>query len=161
MLLADDGLIGYELHRQDHAVPRSGVTLLPPNVVHDGHPVTAHGFRKRVKYLEEQVLDEALIGAAVDAPLVEDRGLLEQVSRLDRALVRGHDREAESRLVLVAERLSATKVALAVRADLESWQRLNVTAFLVSASAADLSAARARAVNRGIPLAVYTRHLHP
>ena len=85
----------------------------------------------------------------------------------------------------------ATKVAVAVRDDLESWQRLNVTAFLVSGitaanphlvgapyadadgqqylrllgvpvlvfegSAADLSAARGRALDRGIPLAVYTR----
>jgi AraC-like DNA-binding protein len=106
LLLVDDGLIGYELDRHDHAAPRSGVTLLPPHVVHDGHPVTAHGFRKRVIYLEEQVLSEALIGAAVDAPLIEDRGLREQVSRLDRALVRGDDREAESRLALVAERLA-------------------------------------------------------
>jgi AraC-like DNA-binding protein len=106
LLLVDDGLIGYELDRHDHAAPRSGVTLLPPHVVHDGHPVTAHGFRKRVLYLEEQVLSEALIGAAVDAPLIEDLGLREQVSRLDRALVRGEDREAESRLALVAERLA-------------------------------------------------------
>lgn len=79
---------------------------------------------------------------------------------------------------------------MAVRDDLQSWQRLNVTAFLVSgitaanpqlvgapyadadgqqylrllgvpvlvfeASAADLSAARNRALDRGIPLAVYT-----
>ena len=45
-------------------------------------------------------------GAAVDAPLIEDRSLREQVSRLDRALLRGDDREAESRLALVAERLA-------------------------------------------------------
>jgi len=106
LLLVDDGLIGYELDRHDHAAPRSGVTLLPPHVVHNGHPVTAHGFRKRVLYLEEQVLSETLIGAAVDAPLIDDRGLREQVSRLDRALVRGDEREAESRLALVAERLA-------------------------------------------------------
>ena len=87
----------------------------------------------------------------------------------------------------------ATKVAVAVRDDLESWQRLNVTAFLVSgitagypqlvgapyadadgqqylrllgvpvlvfeASAGQLAAARRRAVDRGIPLAVYTRDM--
>ncbi len=106
LLLVDDGLIGYELDRHDHAAPRSGVTLLPPHVVHDGYPVTSHGFRKRVLYLEEQVLSETLIGAAVDAPLIDDRGLREQVSRLDRALVRGDEREAESRLALVAEHLA-------------------------------------------------------
>ena len=87
----------------------------------------------------------------------------------------------------------ATKVALAVRDDLEPWQRLNVTAFLVSGitaanphlvgapyadadgqrylrllgvpvlvfegSAAALGAAHGRALNRGIPLAVYTREM--
>jgi hypothetical protein len=86
-----------------------------------------------------------------------------------------------------------TKVAVAVRDDLQLWQRLNVTAFLVSgitaanphlvgapyadadgqqylrllgvpvlvyeATAADLSAARGRALDRGIPLAVYTRDM--
>jgi hypothetical protein len=37
--------------------------LLPPHVVHDGHAITATGFRKRVVYVEERVLGEALIGA--------------------------------------------------------------------------------------------------
>ena len=87
----------------------------------------------------------------------------------------------------------ATKVAVAVRDDLKLWQRLNVTAFLISgitaasphlvgvpyadadgqqylrllgvpvlvleATAADLSAARGRALDRGIPLAVYTQDM--
>jgi hypothetical protein len=87
----------------------------------------------------------------------------------------------------------ATKVMVAVRDDLELWQRLNVTAFLISgitaanpqlvgapyadadgqqylrllgvpvlvleATAADLSAGRGRALDRGIPLAVYTRDM--
>jgi hypothetical protein len=86
-----------------------------------------------------------------------------------------------------------TKVAVLVRDDLETWQRLNVAAFLVSGitaahpqlvgdpyadgdgqsylallgmpilvfegSAADLAAARERALRRGLPLAVYTRDM--
>ena len=106
LLLVDDGLIGYELDRHGHAAPRSGVTLLPPHVVHDGHSVTAQGFRKRVIYLDEWVLGESLIGAAVDAPLIEDPALREHVSRLDRALVRRDDLECESRLALVVDRLT-------------------------------------------------------
>lgn len=85
----------------------------------------------------------------------------------------------------------ATKIAVVVRDDLESWQRLNVTAFLVSGitaahpalvgdtyedadgqqylrllgvpilvfegSADNLRAARSRALQREIPLAIYTR----
>ncbi len=86
-----------------------------------------------------------------------------------------------------------TKVALLVRDDLETWQRLNVTAFLVSGitaahpelvgqpyrdgegqvylsllgvpvlvfagTAEALRASRQRALQRGIPLAVYTREM--
>lgn len=86
-----------------------------------------------------------------------------------------------------------TKIAIAVRDDLESWQRLNVTAFLVSGitaahpelvgdpyqdadgqqylrllgvpilvfegSADDLRAARSRALQRELPLAIYTRDM--
>lgn len=106
LLLVDDGLIGYDLDRHGHSAHRGGVTLLPPHVPHDGRPVSAHGFRKRVLYLDTDVLGEGLIGAAVDAPHFEDAALREAVSRLDRALVRGDDLEAESRLAVVTERLT-------------------------------------------------------
>ncbi|MGC5165443.1 AraC family transcriptional regulator [Luteimicrobium sp. DT211] len=106
LLVVDDGLIGYELDRHGHAAPRSGVTILPPGVVHDGRPATSAGFRKRVVYLEQNALAGALVGAAVDAPLVEDAGLRAEVSRLDQALVHDDDLEAESRLALVVERLT-------------------------------------------------------
>lgn len=87
----------------------------------------------------------------------------------------------------------ASKIAVLVRDDLAAWQRLNVTAFLVSAVTAAhpelvgteyqdadgqhylpmlgvpvlvfegpgdvLAAARARAVQRGMPLAIYAREM--
>ena len=87
----------------------------------------------------------------------------------------------------------ASKIAVVVRDDLESWQRLNVTAFLISgvtaahpelvgepyedadgqrylallgmpvlvfeATAEQLQAARAKAAQRELPLAVYTRDM--
>ena len=114
LLIVDDGLIGFDLDRHGHAVHRAGVTLLPPHVVHDGRPATARGFRKRVVYLDGGVLDEALIGAAVDAPFIEDAELREHVSRLDQVLVReadlgttpGEDVEAQTRLALVVDRLA-------------------------------------------------------
>ena len=107
LLLVDDGLIGYQLDRRGHAaVPRSGVTLLPPHVVHDGRPATSRGFRKRVVYLDGDVFAESLIGSAVDGPLILDGSLRDEASRLDRALVFGDDLEAESRLALVVERLA-------------------------------------------------------
>jgi AraC-like DNA-binding protein len=106
LLIVDDGLIGYDLDRRGHAAPVAGVTLLPPHVVHDGHAVSAQGFRKRVLYLDEGVFGADLIGAAVDAPLITDRTLRDRVSRLDRALVAGEDLEAESRLALVTDRIA-------------------------------------------------------
>jgi AraC-like DNA-binding protein len=107
LLLVDDGLIGYELDGRGHAaVPRSGVTLLPPHVVHDGRPATSRGFRKRVVYLEGEVFAQSLIGSAVDCPLILDDYLRDESSSLDRALVLGDDLEAESRLALVVERLA-------------------------------------------------------
>ena len=88
------------------AAPRAGVTLLPPHVVHDGRPATSRGFRKRVVYLDGDVVDPSLIGAAVDAPLHRPTTRCARAaSGLDRALVRGDDLEAESRLALVVERL--------------------------------------------------------
>lgn len=107
LLLVDDGLIGYELDRHGHAaVPRQGITLLPPHVVHDGAPSTSRGFRKRVVYLEETVLPPSAIGPTVDTPLILDETLRLVTSDLDRALVRGEDLHAESLLALVVERLT-------------------------------------------------------
>jgi len=107
LLVVDDGVIGYDLDRHDHTAVRSGVTLLPPHVVHDGRALTSAGFRKRVVYLEHDVIAPDLVGAAVDAPLVPHAALRSTVSRLDRALVARDDLEAESRLALVVERLTA------------------------------------------------------
>lgn len=107
LLLVDKGLIGYQLDRHDHAAaPRGEVTLLPPHVVHDGRPATSRGFRKRVVYLDGDVLAESLIGAAVDGPLITDEHLHREASELDRALVLGDDLQAEGRLALVVERLT-------------------------------------------------------
>ncbi|GAB3487475.1 cupin domain-containing protein [Flexivirga lutea] len=53
VLIVDDGLIGYDVDRhRDRADAGIGVTLLPPHVTHDGHPLSSRGFRKRVVYLE-------------------------------------------------------------------------------------------------------------
>lgn len=106
VLIVDDGLIGFGLDRNEHSAVRTGVTLLPPHVPHDGKTVTAAGFRKRVLYLDEDVLSESLTGPAVDHPFIDDLALREQVSRLDRALIDREDLEAETRMALLVERLS-------------------------------------------------------
>lgn len=105
LLLVDEGVVGYELNRHGHTAPRRGVTVLPPHVVHDGRSATPRGFRKRVVYLDRDVLGESLIGAAVDAPFITDQVLRNELSHLDQALVLGEDLEGESRLALVVDRL--------------------------------------------------------
>jgi AraC-like DNA-binding protein len=106
LLIVDDGVIRYDLDRHHHGALGPAVTLLPPNVAHDGRAATSHGFRKRVLYLGTSVLGEDLIGAAVDRPSLADPLLRDRIHRLHEALADPADAfEAESRLALVAERL--------------------------------------------------------
>ena len=108
LLLVDEGAIRYDLHRHEHGALRPGVTLLPPHVAHTGRADTAHGFRKRVLYLDTRVLDAGLAGAAVDRPGLADALLRRRVHQLHAALLDPDlpgPLEAESRLALVAERI--------------------------------------------------------
>lgn len=106
LLLVDDGVITFDLHRRSHGAVRSLVTLLPPHVPHDGRAATPHGFRKRVLYLEGDLLDPALVGRAVDAPALRDAALRDRISRLHAALRSpGEALQSESRLALVSDRL--------------------------------------------------------
>ncbi|WP_439948382.1 AraC family transcriptional regulator [Streptomyces sp. BBFR109] len=108
LLIVDDGAVRYDLDRHEHGTPLDTVTLLPPHVPHNGSPATAHGFRKRVLYLDSSRLGEDLIGAAVDGPGLRDPVLRRRVAQLHTALaLPGEELEAESRLTLVGERLRA------------------------------------------------------
>jgi AraC-like DNA-binding protein len=103
LLVVDEGAIRYDLDRHEHGALRPGVTLLPPHVAHTGRPATADGFRKRVLYLDTDVLDERLTGAAVAHPSLSDDLLRVRVAQLHDSL--GELLAAESRLALVGDRL--------------------------------------------------------
>ncbi|MET7722631.1 helix-turn-helix transcriptional regulator [Streptomyces mirabilis] len=106
LLIVDDGAVRYDLDRHEHGTPHDTVSLLPPHVPHNGSPATAHGFRKRVVYLDGTHLGEDLIGSAVDGPDLRDPVLRRRVGQLHTALGHpGDELEAESRLTLIAERL--------------------------------------------------------
>ncbi|MFJ3642741.1 helix-turn-helix domain-containing protein [Streptomyces sp. NPDC090108] len=106
LLIVDDGAVRYDLDRHEHGTPYDTVSLLPPHVPHNGSPVTEHGFRKRVVYLDATRLSHDLIGRAVDGPGLRDPVLRARVGQLHRALaLPGEELEAESRLALVGERL--------------------------------------------------------
>ncbi|MGW1142938.1 AraC family transcriptional regulator [Streptomyces zhihengii] len=108
LLIVDDGAVRYELDHHERGTPHDTVSLLPPLVPHNGSPATAHGFRKRVVYLDTTRLDETLIGPAVDGPDLADPLLRTRIGQLHTALAGpGDELEAESRLTLIGDRLRA------------------------------------------------------
>ena len=108
VFVVDDGWIRYDLETRHRGAGGQRVTVLPPNVVHDGRAAVAAGFRKRVLYLTTDILDERLTGRAVDRPDTTDPALLSAVHALHRSLRHPDDAlEAESHLATVGDRLRA------------------------------------------------------
>jgi AraC-like DNA-binding protein len=106
LLIVDAGMVRYDLDHHQHGAMTSLVTLLPPDVPHDGRPAGPEGFRKRVIYLDRGVLDDDLIGAAVDRPGLLDPVLRRRLHQLHDVLaLRTEDLEAQTRLALISERL--------------------------------------------------------
>ncbi len=106
VLIVDEGVVRYDLDRREHGLAQAQVSLLPPNVPHDGRSVRPEGFRKRVVYLEPDRLGEGLIGAAVDQPELVDPLLRHRLHQLHGVLAGGQeDLEAQSRLTFIEERL--------------------------------------------------------
>ncbi|KQM02593.1 transcriptional regulator, AraC family [Frankia sp. CpI1-P] len=108
LLIVDTGAVRFGLDRHEHGTLRSQVTLLPPDVPHDGRSARPGGFRKRVLYLDRDLLGDELIGTAVDTPTLADPTLRRRIGRLhDLLLTPGEDLAAQSGLTLVGERLRA------------------------------------------------------
>ncbi|MFI9815050.1 AraC family transcriptional regulator [Saccharothrix variisporea] len=107
LLLIDEGTVQFELDHHEHGALRSHVTLLPPHVPHDGRSATPHGFRKRVLYLDTDLLDPDLTGRAVDQPALPDPLLRHRIHQLHHTLAHpGEQLAAQSRLTLVVDRLT-------------------------------------------------------
>lgn len=106
LLIIDDGAVRYDLDRHERDALTDLVTLLPPDVPHNGAAATTDGFRKRVLYLDHGQLPADLVGACVDAPGIADPRLRTLVDRAHGALAcRGDEFAAESYLTLALERL--------------------------------------------------------
>jgi len=107
LMIVDDGTVRYDLHRHERGAPTGTVLLLPPHIAHTGRADTAHGFRKRVLYLDADVVDQSLAGRVVDEPTPADDLLRVRLDRLHRVLDDpGGALEAESRLSLIADRIA-------------------------------------------------------
>jgi AraC-like DNA-binding protein len=108
VFIVDDGFIRYDLERRHRGAGGERITILPPNVVHDGRAAGAGGFRKRVLYVGTEVLDERLTGRAVNEPDIHRPALRRAVHALHRALGEPDDElEAEALLATVGEGLRA------------------------------------------------------
>jgi AraC-like DNA-binding protein len=106
LLIIDDGMVRYDLDRREHGALDNSVTLLPPQVPHNGRAATSAGFGKRVIYLDLSHLPASLIGQAVDQPLLSDPLLRHRIHLLHHVLDQpGEEFEAENRLAFIAERL--------------------------------------------------------
>jgi AraC-like DNA-binding protein len=106
VFIVDEGAITYDLETRHRGAAGARVTILPPHVVHDGRPASRAGFRKRVLYVGTEVLDERLIGPAIDDPDINDPALLRALHTLHGAL--GDPDEvfaAETMLAVVRARL--------------------------------------------------------
>ncbi|RLV49702.1 AraC family transcriptional regulator [Nocardioides mangrovicus] len=108
LLVVDRGCVRYALDRHQHATTCSHVTLLPPDVPHDGAGLAGRGFRKRVLYLDAGALGSQRVGRAVGRPAWNDPALRDEVDALHGSLLHPGDAfEAENRLALVTSRLTA------------------------------------------------------
>lgn len=52
LLMLDEGDVAYALDGSPRRAPEGTVSLLPPDVAHDGRAASSGGFRKRVLYLD-------------------------------------------------------------------------------------------------------------
>ena len=106
LFIVDSGAIRYDLGRHARGATPGSVSILPPHVVHDGRTAAADGYRKRVLYLEPDVVGEDRIGAAVDGPALADIKLRGAIAHLHDTLACVDDAlESETRLGFVVERL--------------------------------------------------------
>jgi len=106
VFIVDDGAVRYDIESRHRGTAGSQVTLLPPHVVHDGRAATERGYRKRVLYVDTDILGEGLIGPSIDQPDIDDPAVLRGIAALHDALRDPGDAfEAESRLAIVGERL--------------------------------------------------------
>jgi AraC-like DNA-binding protein len=105
LLIVDDGCISYQLARRHYTAYGQTVTLLPPQIPHDGSTVYG-SFRKRVLYLETTELDVELAAVAVDRPALPDLTLHRRIASLHQSLTEAaNDPEPEIRLAFIIERL--------------------------------------------------------
>ncbi|MCA0308018.1 MAG: AraC family transcriptional regulator [Actinobacteria bacterium] len=107
VLIVDTGAVAYALDRAEHHATRDLITVLPPDVPHDGRPaVPGQPYRKRVLYFESDWLPGRCIGAAVDNPSLRDLRAISILTRVHAALDDpGEAMAAESGVLMLRDAL--------------------------------------------------------
>ena len=107
VLLVDEGVVEYTLHRSEHRTNPSTVTLLPPHVPHDGSSaLPGRPFRKRVLYLDAGWLPPEAASASVGQPIVENQDVVRAVRALHDSVLDVHEHFSTEVLLLeLRERL--------------------------------------------------------
>ncbi|NJC54992.1 AraC family transcriptional regulator [Brevibacterium marinum] len=152
VLLVDQGTVTYDLDRHEHQTSRSAVTLLPPQVPHDGRSATPDApFRKRVLYLHPEWLPHTAVDAATQTPTLFNPDVTAAVDHIHSALNDPADALAAECTVLALRDLvqphlkspvdTASDKPLARRLRQLLDDRLEET-FTIAEAAADLSAHR-------------------
>jgi AraC-like DNA-binding protein len=104
VLIVDHGAIRYDLDTRHHGAVADTVSILPPDVVHNGYPAERFGsFRKRNLYLDSGFLPYELVGRAVDTSTFQDGRLRAAISALHDRLTAPDSLDVETRLALIAE----------------------------------------------------------
>lgn len=108
LLLIDDGAVRYDLDRGAHLAPPASLSVLPPDIPHDGRSAVAgRSFRKRVLYLDAAWLPASLEGAAASRPRL-DEDAAAAARAIHAAVLRpGDELAAESQVVMLRERVAA------------------------------------------------------
>lgn len=108
VLLIDRGAVRYDLDRAAHVAEPSGLSILPPDVPHDGRTATAgRAFHKRVLYLDRDWLPRSAADAAASRPTAGPDAAV--AARAVHAALRGPGDElaAESAVLALRARLRA------------------------------------------------------
>lgn len=107
VLIIDEGAFHYQLDQRPCQAAGHSVSLLPPQIVHDGRPAPgAVEYRERELSFDDGVLPAELAGAAVDRTSLADPALRTALSLLHDCLIGQPELlDAQTRLALIAERI--------------------------------------------------------
>lgn len=104
VMLVDEGAVSYDLGRSAHIAAPGAVTVLPPEISHNGRStVDGRIYRKRVVYLDRGWLPPRAAGVSVSRPTVQDEPTFAAARRVHAALAEPGDLMAAEHWILALQ----------------------------------------------------------